>query len=60
MNEAVLACQRAGYSGILFLDQVPLSELDPRRERFMALALGYTRGLLPAAGYQPRITTRAD
>jgi len=36
---------------------VPLSELDPNRERFMSFALGYTRGLLHAAGYQPKITT---
>jgi mannonate dehydratase len=35
-------------------DHVPLSELDPNRERFMAFALGYTRGLLQAAGYRPR------
>jgi mannonate dehydratase len=26
------------------------NELDPGRERFMAFALGYTRGLLQAAG----------
>jgi mannonate dehydratase len=28
---------------------VPISDLDPDRERFMAFALGYTRGLLQAA-----------
>ncbi len=60
MNEAVRAYQRAGYTGILCPDHVPLSALDPNRERFMAFALGYTRGLLQAAGYQPRITTLAD
>jgi mannonate dehydratase len=27
-----------------------MSELDEGRERFMAFALGYTRGLLHAAG----------
>jgi mannonate dehydratase len=29
---------------------VPVSELDEGRERFMAFALGDTRGLLQAAG----------
>lgn len=60
MNEAIRAYQRAGYAGILCPDHVPLSELDPNRERFMSFALGYTRGLLQAAGYRPRITTLAD
>ncbi|MFC5522298.1 mannonate dehydratase [Polaromonas jejuensis] len=59
MNEAIKAYQRAGYAGILCPDHVPLSELDPNRERFMSFALGYTRGLLHAAGYRPRITTLA-
>jgi mannonate dehydratase len=44
------ACIRAyrdiGYGGILCPDHVPLSEVDPGRERFFAFALGYTRGLL--------------
>ncbi|UUZ78566.1 mannonate dehydratase [Polaromonas sp. P1(28)-13] len=60
MNEAIKAYQRAGYAGILCPDHVPLSELDPNRERFMAFALGYTRGLLQAAGYRPKITTLAN
>jgi mannonate dehydratase len=60
MNEAIRAYQRAGYAGILCPDHVPLSELDPNRERFMSFALGYTRGLLQAAGYKPRITALAD
>jgi mannonate dehydratase len=41
---------RGGYHGPLCPDHVPLSELDDKRERFMAFALGYTRGLLQAAG----------
>jgi len=57
MNEAIHAYQRSGYEGILCPDHVPLSDLDPNRERFMSFALGYTRGLLHAAGYQPKITT---
>ena len=57
MNEAIHAYQRSGYKGILCPDHVPLSDLDPNRERFMSFALGYTRGLLHAAGYQPKITT---
>lgn len=54
MHEAIRAYQRSGYTGVLCPDHVPLSELDPNRERFMAFALGYTRGLLQAAGYRPR------
>jgi mannonate dehydratase len=50
MFEAIKAYQRGGYAGPLCPDHVPVSELDPGRERFMAFALGYTRGLLKAAG----------
>lgn len=50
MFEAVKAYQRGGYAGPLCPDHVPFSALDEGRERFMAFALGYTRGLLQAAG----------
>ena len=50
MFAALQAYQRGGYAGPLCPDHVPVSELDPGRERFMAFALGYTRGLLQAAG----------
>lgn len=50
MSQAIRAYQRGGYAGPLCPDHVPLSELDEGRERFMAFALGYTRGLLQAAG----------
>ncbi len=50
MLGALRAYQRAGYRGPLCPDHVPVSDLDPQRERFMAFALGYTRGLLHAAG----------
>lgn len=50
MLEALKAYQRGGYAGPLCPDHVPFSELDEGRERFMAFALGYTRGLLQAAG----------
>jgi mannonate dehydratase len=50
MFEAIQAYRRGGYHGPLCPDHVPLSELDDNRERFMAFALGYTRGLLQAAG----------
>jgi mannonate dehydratase len=60
MLEAIRAYQRAGYTGILCPDHVPLSDLDPHRERFMSFALGYTRGLLQAVGYQPKITVLTD
>lgn len=50
MFEALKAYHRGGYAGPLCPDHVPMSELDEGRERFMAFALGYTRGLLQAAG----------
>jgi mannonate dehydratase len=50
MFEAVKAYRRGGYAGPLCPDHVPVSDLDENRERFMAFALGYTRGLLQAAG----------
>lgn len=50
MLQAVKAYQRGGYAGPLCPDHVPVSAIDEGRERFMAFALGYTRGLLQAAG----------
>jgi len=50
MYQALLAYQRGGYTGPLCPDHVPVSEIDEGRERFMSFALGYTRGLLQAAG----------
>lgn len=50
MFEAIKAYQRGGYAGPLCPDHVPVSDLDENRERFMSFALGYTRGLLQAAG----------
>jgi mannonate dehydratase len=50
MFQAIQAYHRGGYRGPLCPDHVPVSDLDPGRERFMAFALGYTRGLLQAAG----------
>lgn len=48
MPAAIRAYRAIGYKGMLCPDHVPLSELDPGRERFFAFALGYTRGLLQA------------
>lgn len=53
MFQAVKAYQRGGYAGPLCPDHVPVSDLDEGRERFMSFALGYTRGLLQAAGVGP-------
>ena len=53
MFAAIQAYQRGGYAGPLCPDHVPLSDLDEGRERFMSFALGYTRGLLQAAGVAP-------
>ncbi|MGQ0727543.1 mannonate dehydratase [Acidovorax sp.] len=50
MFEAIKAYQRGGYAGPLCPDHVPVSDIDEGRERFMSFALGYTRGLLQAAG----------
>jgi mannonate dehydratase len=50
MFEAIKAYQRGGYQGPLCPDHVPVSDIDEGRERFMSFALGYTRGLLQAAG----------
>jgi mannonate dehydratase len=50
MFQAIQAYQRGGYAGPLCPDHVPVSDLDENRERFMSFALGYTRGLLQAAG----------
>ncbi len=52
MFQAIKAYQRGGYAGPLCPDHVPVSDLDENRERFMSFALGYTRGLLQAAGIQ--------
>ncbi|WP_376087466.1 mannonate dehydratase [Roseomonas sp. CCTCC AB2023176] len=49
MAESIRNYRAVGYDGILCPDHVPLSDLDPGRERFFAFALGYTRGLLQAA-----------
>jgi mannonate dehydratase len=49
MAACIRAYREVGYDGILCPDHVPISELDPARERFFAFALGYTQGLLHAA-----------
>lgn len=49
MAAAVKAYREVGYDGVLCPDHVPLSDVDPGRERFFAFCLGYTRGLLQAA-----------
>jgi mannonate dehydratase len=49
MFECIKAYKKVGYRGILCPDHVPLSDLDPGRERFFSYALGYTQGLLQAA-----------
>ncbi|WP_237479173.1 mannonate dehydratase [Lichenibacterium dinghuense] len=48
MAEAIRTYREVGYDGILCPDHVPVSDLDPARERFFAFALGYTKGLLQA------------
>jgi sugar phosphate isomerase/epimerase len=48
MAASIRAYREVGYDGIPFPDHVPVSDLDPARERFFGFALGYTRGLLQA------------
>lgn len=48
MAASLRAYRDVGYDGILCPDHVPVSDLDPARERFFAFALGYTKGLLHA------------
>jgi mannonate dehydratase len=48
MPACIRAYRSVGYRGILCPDHVPLSDLDPARERFFAFALGYTKGLIQA------------
>jgi mannonate dehydratase len=48
MAACIKAYKEIGYKGILVPDHVPMSELDPNRERFFAFALGHTKGLLQA------------
>lgn len=49
MAVCIRAYREVGYRGILCPDHVPISDLDPARERFFAFALGYTKALLQAA-----------
>jgi mannonate dehydratase len=49
MVQCIRAYRDVGYQGILCPDHVPLSDVDPGRERFFAFCLGYTRALLQAA-----------
>ena len=53
MLECIRGYRAAGYQGMLCPDHVPLSEVDPERERFFAFCLGYTRGLLQAVSGAP-------
>lgn len=48
MLAALRAYKEAGYDGVLCPDHVPLSDVDPGRERLFSFCLGYTRGLLQA------------
>src|SRR5580658_1073530 len=41
MAACVRAYRQAGYDGVLCPDHVPFFDVDPGRERFFALCLGY-------------------
>jgi mannonate dehydratase len=49
MPACIRAYRAVGYEGILCPDHVPLSDVDPERERFFAFCLGYTQALMQAA-----------
>ncbi|WP_319531254.1 mannonate dehydratase [uncultured Cohaesibacter sp.] len=46
MAASIRAYREVGYKGILCPDHVPLSDVDPGRERFFSFCLGYTKALL--------------
>jgi mannonate dehydratase len=48
MLNCLRAYREVGYDGILCPDHVPLSDVDPDRERFFSFCLGYTQALLQA------------
>ncbi|MDR3514407.1 MAG: mannonate dehydratase [Azospirillaceae bacterium] len=48
MLKCIRAYREVGYDGILCPDHVPLSDVDPGRERFFSFCLGYTQALLQA------------
>jgi mannonate dehydratase len=52
MLKCIQAYRDVGYDGILCPDHVPLSDVDPDRERFFSFCLGYTQALLQAAARQ--------
>jgi mannonate dehydratase len=45
MAACVRAYRQVGYDGVLCPDHVPFFDVDPGRERFFALCLGYTKAL---------------
>lgn len=49
MAACIRAYREVGYDGVLCPDHVPLSDVDPGRERFFSFCLGYTQGLIQAA-----------
>jgi mannonate dehydratase len=49
MPACIRAYREVGYDGILCPDHVPLSDVDPGRERLFAFCLGYTQALLQVA-----------
>jgi mannonate dehydratase len=49
MPACIRAYREVGYEGILCPDHVPLSDVDPGRERFFSFCLGYTQALLQVA-----------
>ncbi len=48
MLKCIQAYREVGYDGMLCPDHVPLSDVDPDRERFFSFCLGYTKALLQA------------
>ena len=45
MAACVRAYRQVGYDGVLCPDHVPFFDVDPGRERFFALCLGYTKAV---------------
>ena len=46
MHKAMRVYQEVGYHGMICPDHVPLSDVDPEKERQFAFCLGYIKALL--------------
>lgn len=50
MHKAMQVYKEVGYGGMICPDHVPLSDVDPKKERQFAFCLGYIKALLQVVG----------